>query len=520
MAKYSFRKLIPTAVGVGILAPAAYFGFEGYQRSVTPSYFELAASRLGFNGYKKADQTVSPAQHQEALLKQLQMSGYFQPAKLWQYINHLGGVKDPVSTFNSIYQAVKKSKADQSDPSEFNPKILRKNLAKDTELDQQDVMDLVLYISQNAFGRKAGQERNELGSQDWMTKYKEEYFVAAKILRLIDRETPQYSEYDGAWIAGASRIGVLARIIDYNNIISKYDIKVKGETSVLAGARELWANIDGITPPVLDRLIQAHKTKTDLDTIDVSLPVGEDSARVEEGKRYMVSLAERFHIKLNPLSTFVQYSTKEDCSPGRFPGRVYPNYAEGENAKLTETLMSQDLITTYPPTNTQPITVVDTLADQLQRPTTATTARDAADRFVSRILNNDYGDKKEFVILFQTNNPYTERQAMATQREVNKVLEKHGLDKKGYKIQVEGVGFKCKQDVPTVHSELAALVTEKWKTGTEEMQKQENLPPKRPVETLLFQTRDNSLITSPQPDTELEVSIVGFFQDLFDQWLE
>ena len=180
MAKSSFRKLIPTAVGVGILAPVAYFGVEGYHRSVTPSNFELAANRLGFNGYEKADHTVSSAHHQEALLKQLQMSGYFQPAKLWQYINHLGGVKDPISTFNNIYQAVKKSKADESDPNKFNPKILRKNLSKGTELDQQDIMDLILYISQDAFGRKAGQERNELGSQDWMTKYKEEYFCSGK----------------------------------------------------------------------------------------------------------------------------------------------------------------------------------------------------------------------------------------------------------------------------------------------------------------------------------------------------
>ena len=36
---------------------------------------------------------------------------------------------------------------------------------------------------------------------------------------------------------------------------------------------------------------------------------------------------------------------------------------------------------------------------------------------------NEYGDKKEFVILFATNNPYIERQTIATQREINKILK-------------------------------------------------------------------------------------------------
>lgn len=210
------------------------------------------------------------------------MAGYFQPEQLWQVINRLG-VKDPVTTFKQTYSAIKKSKADQSDPNKFNAKILRKNLGKGTELDEQDVMDLLLYISQNAFGRKPGQERNELASQDWMNKYKGEYFAAAKVLRLIDREVPEHQDYDGAWIAGASRIGVMARIIDYHYILSKYTIKVNGETAVLAGGRGLWANIDGITPMIRDRLIEAYKTNADLDMLDISLPVGEDKARVDEG---------------------------------------------------------------------------------------------------------------------------------------------------------------------------------------------------------------------------------------------
>ncbi len=220
MAKYIFQKLAPIFVGVGILAPTTYFTYDGYTKSITPSVFELAANRLGFNGYKKIDKTINAAQHQEALLKQLQIAGYFQPKNLWNTINHLG-VKDPTATFTKIYSAVKKSKADQSDPSKFNAQILRKDLGKGTELDEQDTMDFILYTAQNAFGRKPGQERNELAAQDWMNTHKTDYFAAAATLRLIDREIPAQKEYEEAWIAGASRIGVLARIIDYHYTLSK-----------------------------------------------------------------------------------------------------------------------------------------------------------------------------------------------------------------------------------------------------------------------------------------------------------
>lgn len=125
--KMFFKKLIPTLIGFGVLVPSAYFTYQEYVKFTTPSSFELAANRLGFNGYKKAKLHVSAAEQQEAMLKQLQIAGFFQAEKLWQDINHLG-VNDPLATYTQIYSAIKKSKADQSDPTKFNAKILRKNL--------------------------------------------------------------------------------------------------------------------------------------------------------------------------------------------------------------------------------------------------------------------------------------------------------------------------------------------------------------------------------------------------------
>ncbi|MFU7502013.1 MAG: hypothetical protein ACE1S7_00720 [Candidatus Tisiphia sp.] len=96
MAKHAFYKLIPAVVGV--LFPTTYFTYDGYIKSTKLSHFELATIKLGFTGYKKAGQNISATEHQEALLKQLQIAGYFHPEKLWQDINRLG-VQDTVVTF-------------------------------------------------------------------------------------------------------------------------------------------------------------------------------------------------------------------------------------------------------------------------------------------------------------------------------------------------------------------------------------------------------------------------------------
>lgn len=146
MAKYAFRKLVPTVVGIGILIPTTYFAYDGYAKSTAPSNFEIAANKLGFTGYKKAGKAISAQEHQEALLNQLQIAGYLQPTNLWKAIVGLG-VKDPVNAFKQIYPAIKKSQADQSDPSKFNAKILRKNLGKGTDLDEQDTIDLLFYLA-------------------------------------------------------------------------------------------------------------------------------------------------------------------------------------------------------------------------------------------------------------------------------------------------------------------------------------------------------------------------------------
>ena len=224
--------------------------------------------------------------------------------------------------------------------------------------------------------------------------------------------------------------------------------------------------------------------------------------------QYIADLSSRTGIKLNKDQPFIQYKTLAECPKGLFPGRIYPNYESGEIRKLTETLMANDLLHNLTGTK---VKVVNTRAENNERPNTSTTARDAAEAFVQKILSSQSDEGKEFTILLQTNNPYIKRQEIATQQEVNKVLTARGLDKQGYKVKVEGVGFSSKQDVATVNSELGALVSEMWKMAT----------PNRDSKDLEFQTRKCAIPPAlPTIEGDNTFDIIRELQYFFDSYTD
>ncbi len=465
-----------------------------------PSKFELATKELGFESATK----------QEALLKIFNLAGYFQPARLWHDIVCFDKVKAE-KMFISINYALAQANANQDDPNEFNAKSMRKNLFKgDDILDVQTVKDLLLYLAQNAFNRQLGQERNELASQNWMVKYQDDYIAQAQKLGLIDKIAPSLSKYDEALIAGASRIGLLARILDFNN----KEVTVNGEVLILAGERPLWANIDGINPETYQILIKSWKEKADINSLNISLPAGEDPARIEEGKKYLQYLADKYNISLNQEQPFIIY-TKETTPKGLFPSRVYPNYVDPNGVKLTESLMSRDLLEQF--LNVGNAKIIDTkLGQGNKRPDTASTANDAAKDFITRILQGEFGEQKDFTILFESNNPYIKRQTLATQREFDKILKEAGLVEKDYHLKIEGVGFAAKQDVTTIHSELAALTSEEYKNSTLVTYANSH------IKDLMFQTRICSDDLPPMPidglnEVNIWQNLMRGIQNIFDE---
>ncbi|CAF3897097.1 unnamed protein product [Rotaria sordida] len=488
--------------GLAILTILAYFIYNSYRQSIKPSKYMLAAQKLGFKGYEKSNgQKISMEEQQEALLKIFQLAGYFKLSNIWHDLNCIGDVENVTKVFDEISSVVKYSKADQSDPTKFNAKYMRTNLFKSDNIHLQDALDLLLYIAQHAFGRQAAQERYELVSPKWMTTYADYYLEAARLLRLIDREYPTLNVYDSCWIAGAARVALSQRIIDYKYYIYSKAIKINGETLVLAGEREVWANIDGMTPTLCQKLLEASEKNIDINTVRLSSSADDDSIEIEEGKAYIMHLARFYNIKLNASKPFIQYASKDECPPGRFPNRIYANYDDmNKTSKLTETHISQDLLRTYLDNNINKINIIDTLAQDKVRPNTASTARDATERIIKRIHAGEYGDKKIIKILLYTNNPFIERQTLVTQRQVNQILEKYGLTAMGYQIKIEGVGFSSQQRLAIVHSELGALITEKYKDAIVDIEATLEKRPKRDITRLLFQTRDKNLVVPDQPN--------------------
>jgi hypothetical protein len=513
MSKFKYPLLALASVACAALAGMAY---EGYDRSVklykavsSPqlSKFELAANKLGFS---------SPVQ-QEALLTIFYLAGYFKSEKLWQDLVNFNKRDNPVDIFSSMEKVMIKAGANQDDPSKFNAGLLRKGLFANVEIyDSQDIEDWLLYVAQNAFNRKIGEERYELTNKDWMVKHQALYIEQAQKLGLIDEIVPNYEKYDKVWIAGASRIGLLARIIYYDQLIAKQADLVQGNVLVLAGQRPLWAEIDGINPETYQKLFQAWQGDSDINNLKVFLPIGEDLGRIEEGKKYIQALAESYGIKLNPDKPFIEY-TKETAPQGYFAERTYPNYASLEQKKLTESLMAADLGQKFLKGKAK---LIDTQSGAGGiRPDTAATARDAAESLIQKILKEklppELDQQKKFTILLVSNNPYIERQTIATQREVDKLLVTSKLDQQGYSIKIDGVGFRSTQDVATIHSELAALSAEKYK----------NSHPAEPVidsfrhqiNELLSQTRNYKEVGEFPGTSSLE-SLIGSFEDVFDHW--
>jgi hypothetical protein len=449
------------------------------------SNFAIALDKLGFAN----DQYNTSSEKVGALLSILDMAGYFEESKLWHDINFVPSIPDKVVAYVEFAKALKLAKTNTG----LNAEILYKALEKDS-LSAEQWMDLLLYITQNAFNRDVGRERNELVKQDWMTDHAEAYKNEAKKLGLIDRKRPLLEEYDQAWIAGTSRPEVLARIQDYKYTISK-GIKIKSaeDVVILAGQRELWANIDGLTQKAKEAL-STHDI-IDIDLSDISIPAGEDAEIIAEGKDYLIYLAKKYNILYNINEQFVTYEKGDQIPNGLTDGRTYLNYAEGETGKLTESLMCKDLFSTHV---THKVKIVDTQNQGGKRPDTTSTAIDAAKALVAKIKSGAYPAQKEFSIIYFSNNPYIERQTLATQRAVNKVLQKDEIGKQGYKINVEGVGFFCVEDVVAIHSELAALITEKWKNAHLEML---DLDMDTHLQFLQFQSRDNAtIIDTPVPN--------------------
>ncbi len=482
----NFRKFV-FVLSLSLAAYLGYRGWETYRHHSSPFPFELASSELGSCGFA----ALQSKEGQENLLRMLILDGCFEQEKLWQDLHRIGVIKDPEKTFNHIYSSLLKVGVNPNSSGDTDLALLRKNFLKGSSLDKEDAKDLILYMAQNGFNRKIGQERYEI-TKDSKVFNVDSYLSAAKALQMVDRIEPKHQEYDQCWVFGASRPGLLKRLIDIEYVLCQKGIKITDKTYVLSGNRELWADIDGIDPESYRLLLKARQEKENLDNV-AFLPSNRQE-RIEEGKKYIRSLdlVTKGDGLINPAVPFVTYKLGE--SPvGRFANREYPNYLKN-GLKLTEDLMAQDLVSNLG----MNASIIFALGAEGRRPDTFDTTIEACKTLIKDISLGKFGDKKEFRILCQTNNPYIERQTLVAKSSLSKALEEHQLS--GVQITIEGIGFACgnSNSLETIRSELAVLISEVWKMDRAK-NVQKGMLCKRQQKDLLFQTRKLDVVVPPYP---------------------
>ncbi|MES2677204.1 MAG: hypothetical protein V4612_02670 [Pseudomonadota bacterium] len=341
---------------------------------------------------------------QIALLQTLKIPKYLSRKELWEAVHLIGRFENPLIVFEKLDNLFKKYGVYEGD---FEPEKL---LTADIDIAKEDLQDLLTFFRQSAFNRNINQERNELVGQSWMEEHQEAFLAAAKTLGLIDEVFPSFEKYDETWVQGASRLKIESRLETLKSLTQE----VAGTIRLLTGVRELWAELDGRG-----------------DTLD---------EKIADGKKYMLALAEKKNIKIDPENPFIQRA-----------GRTYLNYASDENRRLNESDMAQDVADQM---GIKYILINAEAQAGKTRATTATTSLEAALELKKLSIQNPK-------ILVISDQPFLERQRLAV---LFALLQCDIKDS-----EVDAVGNECRAGVAVINAELGALASEQYKfLGREE----------------------------------------------------
>lgn len=220
------------------------------------SKLQKAFDLLGFNeGNKAKPEGVTPQQQREGLFQYFYMAGYLSDSLIDWAVDCLVS-ETPFSQVNayrdiikdSLKQAVTISKTPDG---EFDSaKFLRKIESIEVLLDEQDWMDLIVFLSQTAFNRKPGQERHQMPPAEQLAEYGEgkPFIDIARQLGMIDAKEPSESEYQGIAVMGASYFAADLRVQYLRDLLKDNPDKFKeGDYHLYActGTRELSPGLDG-----------------------------------------------------------------------------------------------------------------------------------------------------------------------------------------------------------------------------------------------------------------------------------
>ena len=395
----------------------------------------------------------SNQESQIALLNIFNIAGYFSDEKIWQAISLMdfnqNGQKTAsnwrageLETFKSINQVLQVSKANSET---FDAKYFLENAFNQTDIfEQEDVEDLLLYLGQEAFGRRSGQERSDLIEHDWMRICKEEYLKNAEIIGFIKEKKPHHQKYDESWIQGGARSRLISRI-NYLKKIKDQKIDL-GLVRILTGIRELSLELDVISDE-------------------------------QEVKDFICEVAADNGIEYDLKNPFIKKNFGQSV-------KTCLNYLG--NCAVSETMMAKKIYRKI--FGEEVLSVIDSAAEGgIGRPTTEKNAHDIieGDLFL-RIKNGDFEKEESIKIMIVSNQPYCNRQSQTITRAALDVMNKKLSDGEinhQYQLIFDGVGEESKSPVVQIHSVLGALISEDFLITLSKNNR------KRKIENLMFSSR-------------------------------
>jgi hypothetical protein len=406
------------------------------------SLLSKALTALGYTG--ASDNQTQAAQ--SACVDNLYLAGYLGRENIWTVLHQMGGpfgenALSPAEAFAAIDPILDAAGAYQDNPEEFFADDIISKLLDDGNFDNEDAVDLVTYLQQTAFGRAVGQERNELQNQSWMETHKDRFMQNAEALGVINETRPERQNFDYSFLMGAARLRAQTRTQDLKN--QAEDGLEPGVVKVLAGQRELNAELDGLGP--------------------------EAEVKKQDGITYIFNLAAKHDIQPNPQQAFIERN-----------GRTFFNYADNQQQRVTETLMMNDQVETILGDTDIEYILVDTQSDENGRPTTKTTSDDALKSIIEGLGETP---QQDIHVLVQSNQPYVERQRLVVERSFRDLKEEFGLD--GVNFVFHGTGEANELGAVGVNSALGALSGERYSALTRDDDGR-----KRDASSLMFQTRE------------------------------
>ncbi len=197
-------------------------------------------------GFKTREQQLD-------VIKLLFLSGCLELDRLHEDLNAIGFTEEQIKRFLQVVVEAYKGKSDRKDISQLDAEFILNHLSfttyqlPDKSLWPEKLHNWLIKVTQcNFFARKAGQERWQQETGQWMIIYEKEAREISNKLRLENEVKPNKSFYEAIAVFGSTAPEMEKRLIYVKQLVEQNGITAK-KLFLLCGERPADKAIDGDT---------------------------------------------------------------------------------------------------------------------------------------------------------------------------------------------------------------------------------------------------------------------------------